>query len=134
MDGQEPVVDVSNVLEETGKLEVDGYLGVQSVTAWQRALDTFVDGIVSGQPWDCWGNTPRLVSVERVAEPYGSQLVPAIQAKVGADVDGLMGPQTVRCLQAWLNARGFECGTVDGVLGILTAKAVQRSLNAGAWS
>lgn len=134
VDGQEPVVDVSNVLEETGKLEVDGYLGVQSVTAWQRALDTFVDGIVSGQPWDCWGNTPRLVSVERVAEPYGSQLVSAIQSKVGADVDGLMGPQTVRCLQAWLNARGFECGTVDGVLGILTAKAVQRSLNAGAWS
>ena len=49
-------------------------------------------------------------------------------------VDGLMGPQTVRCLQAWLNDRGYLCGEVDGVLGPNTAKAVQRSLNAGAWS
>lgn len=31
--GHEPVVDVANVWEDTGELEVDGFLGVQSVTA-----------------------------------------------------------------------------------------------------
>ena len=113
---------------------MDGWLGVQSVTAWQRALDTHVDGVISGQPWECWGNTPNLVAVERVAEPYGSQLVSAVQAAVRADVDGLMGPQMVRCLQGWLYARGYDVGEVDGVLGPRTAKAVRRSLNDGAWS
>lgn len=132
--GSEPVVDVTNVLEDTGKLDVDGWLGVQSVTAWQRALGTYVDGYVSGQDWADWGYTPNLVSVERTHDGYGSQLVSAIQRVVGADVDGLMGPQAVRCLQAWLNARDFDCGEVDGVLGPKTAIAVQRSLNEGAWS
>ena len=132
--GHEPVVDVANVWEDTGELEVDGFLGVQSVTAWQVALGTVADGFVSSQPWRCYGNTPNLVSVERCYGAEGSSLVRAIQRVVGADVDGLMGPQTVRCLQAWLNSHGFDCGAVDGVLGPATAKAIQRSPNAGAWS
>lgn len=132
--GDPLVLPRSNVLEQTRSLEVDGYLGVQSVTAWQRALGTTVDGFVSSQDWADWGATPRLVAVERVDLGTGSELVRAIQGVVGAEVDGLMGAQTVRCLQAWLEDRGFPCGGIDGVLGILTAKAVQRSLNAGAWS
>ena len=132
--GSEPVVDVSNVWRDAGELEVDGWLGVQSVTAWQEALGTHADGFVSGQDWADWGYVPNLVAVERTREAYGSQLVATVQKVVGADVDGLMGPQTVRCLQAWLNARGFGCGEVDGVLGPNTAMAVQRSINEGAWS
>jgi peptidoglycan hydrolase-like protein with peptidoglycan-binding domain len=132
--GHEPIVDVTNVWEDTGELEVDGFLGVQSVTAWQVALGTVADGFVSSQPWRCYGNTPNLVGVERCYGAEGSSLVRAVQRVVGADVDGLMGPQTVRCLQAWLNSHGFDCGAVDGVLGTATAKAIQRSLNAGAWS
>ncbi len=132
--GHEPVVDVTNALGDTGRLKVDGWLGVQSVTAWQRALGTHADGFVSSQGWKDWGHTSNLVSVERCYGAEGSSLVCAIQRRVGADVDGLMGPQTVRCLQAWLNARGFDCGAIDGVLGPATARAVQRSLNEGAWS
>ena len=128
------VSNVTNVWEDTGELEVDGFLGVQSVTAWQVALGTVADGFVSSQPWRCYGNTPNLVSVERCYGADGSSLVRAVQRVVSADVDGLMGPQTVRCLQAWLNSHGFDCGAVDGVLGPATAKAIQRSLNAGAWS
>ena len=64
----------------------------------------------------------------------GSELVRRVQHVVGAEEDGLMGAQTVRCLQVWLDDHGFACGPVDGVLGVLTAKALQRSLNAGAWS
>ena len=134
VDGEEPATDASNTWEATGELEIDGYLGVQSVSAWQTALGTPVDGLVSSQPWYCCGNTPNLVSVERCYGAEGSYLVSAIQRVVGAEVDGLMGPQTVRCLQAWLNAHGFDCGEIDGVLGPMTARAVQRSLNAGAWS
>lgn len=57
-------------------------------------------GLVSSQPWYCYGYTPSLVSVERCYGVEGSSLVRAIQLVVDADVDGLMGPQTVRCLQA----------------------------------
>ena len=156
--GSEPVVDVNNVWRDAGELVVDGWLGVQSVTAWQETLGTHADGFVSGQDWADWGHVPNLVAVERTREAYGSQLVATVQKIVGAleldhrkrsldarafslrtcqrarslnarSVDGLMGPQTVRCLQAWLNARGFGCGEVDGVLGPQTAMAVQRSIN-----
>jgi murein L,D-transpeptidase YcbB/YkuD len=65
------------------------------------ALGTLADGFVSSQPWRCYGNTPNLMSVERCYGADGSSLVRAVQRVVGADVDGLMGPQTVRCLQAW---------------------------------
>lgn len=129
-EGTEP----SNVYEQTGELEVDGYLGVQTINAWQRALGTYANGYLSGQDWADWGATPRLVAVERLHGGNGSTMVRVLQQRLGADVDGLMGPQTVRCLQAWLNDHGFPCGEVDGVLGVLTAKAVQRSINAGAWS
>lgn len=138
--GQEPVVEITNEsalhtsVDRSVKLEVDGVLGAQSIVAWQLALGTYVDGYVSGQEWRDWGSTPSLVSVERRYDAEGSPLVRTIQLVVGADIDGLMGAQTVRCLQVWLNAHGFECGEVDGVLGPQTAKAVQRSLNAGAWS
>ena len=128
----EAPIDITNTYEATGQLEVDGYLGVQSVTAWQRALGTYVDGYVSEQDWADWGYTPNLVSVERVYGGSGSSLVCAIQRKVGADVDGLMGPQTVRCIQAYLNSNG-ESVAVDGVLGPETAKAIQRTINAGRW-
>ena len=104
------------------------------MTSWQRALGTTVDGFVSSQSWEDWGATPRLVAVEREMFATGSELVRRVQHVVGAEEDGLMGAQTVRCLQAWLEDHGFPCGGVDGVLGILTAKALQRSLNAGAWS
>ena len=132
--GNPLVLPKSNALEHNGELEVDGYLGVQSVTSWQRALGTTVDGFVSSQSWEDWGATPRLVAVEREMFATGSELVRRVQHVVGAEEDGLMGSQTVRCLQVWLDDHGFACGPVDGVLGVLTAKAAQRALNAGAWS
>ena len=69
--GSEPVVDVSNVWRDAGELEVDGWLGVQSVTAWQEALGTHADGFVSGQDWADWGCVPKLVAVESTRKVYG---------------------------------------------------------------
>ena len=127
--GADAPTQATNAYAATGKLDVDGYLGVQSVTAWQKAMRTPVDGNVSGQSALNREYLPNLVSVRY--DGGGSQLVRAVQRKVGADVDGYMGPQTVRCLQAWLNANCGESLAVDGVLGPMTAKAVQRAINAG---
>lgn len=82
-----------------------------------RRMRCTVDGFVSGQPWECWGSTPNLVSIERSSDPCGSSLVSAIQASVGADVDGLMGSQTVRCLQAWLNTGAIPAARLTACSG-----------------
>lgn len=128
--GDDAETTPTNTYQETGQLEIDGWLGVQSVTAWQVALGTYVDGYISGQSvWDRY-YLPNLVSV--TYDEGGSQLVRAIQEKVGACVDGYMGPQTVRCIQAWLNRNG-QALEIDGFLGPLTAQAIQRTLNEGKW-
>lgn len=106
-------------------LDVDGWLGKASVTVWQRQLGTTADGIVSGQPAANRRYLYRLTAVQW--GKGGSQLVCAIQKKVGAGVDGYMGPQTVRCIQRFVGAGQ------DGYLGPDTAKKVQQSLNAGRW-
>ena len=128
--GEAVTTTETNAYEATGELEIDGWIGVQSVTAWQKALGTYADGYISGQ--SIWNRSylPNLVSV--TYDEGGSDLVCAIQAKVGADVDGYMGPQTVSCMQAWLNGQGQSLD-IDGYLGPLTAKAIQRTLNEGKW-
>ena len=130
--GEDAATAQTNTYKATGKLDVDGYLGVQSVTAWQEALGTYADGFISGQ--SIWNRQylPNLVAV--TYDNGGSQLVRAIQRKVGADVDGYMGPQTVRCLQAWLNKQGNFNLVIDGYLGPATAKAVQQTINGGKWA
>ena len=127
--GEDGSTEETNTYAATGKLDVDGYLGVQSITAWQEAMGTYVDGYISGQDVCNREYLPNLVSVSY--DEGGSQLVRAIQGRVGAIVDGYMGPQTVRCLQAWLNNECGESLEVDGYLGPMTAMAVQRALNAG---
>lgn len=119
---------------DPGELEIDGILGNLSVTKWQRELSTGIyDGVVSDQWVGCQPSIPNLVSV--TWEGDGCSLVAqAMQRKVGAEIDGIIGPKTVRCLQRWLTERWFDCGIIDGILGPKTARAVQRSLNEGVWS
>ena len=113
-------------------LEVDGWLGPASVTAWQRQLGTTADGVVSGQSRALRGHFPALVAVEYGAG--GSALVREVQRRTGAPVDGYLGPVTVKALQTWLAKAGYFVGLLDGILGQQTAKAVQRSINDGSWS
>lgn len=108
-----------------GSLAVDGWLGSESVAEWQRQLGTAADGIVSGQWKGNWHWFPNLMSVTWGGD--GSALVMAIQRRLGATVDGILGPNTVKAVQGAVGAEA------DGVLGPATAKAVQRSLNEGAW-
>lgn len=115
-----------------GKLDVDGWAGYNTVLDLQHALGTLEDGVVSGQ-WR--GNAefiPALVSVEWGAQ--GSQVVAALQRRVGAIIDGLWGFETSTKLQEHLIAKGYSCGEcgADGYFGNATARALQRCLNDGA--
>lgn len=109
-------------------LDVDGYLGVCSVTKWQAQLGSpYVDGIVSGQWRGNQQYLERLVSVSWGAE--GSEMVKRVQRKLGGlQVDGIIGPETVKSIQRFV---GTE---IDGYLGPDTASAIQRTLNDGRWS
>lgn len=110
----------------SGALEVDGWLGAASVSEWQRQLGTPVDGTVSGQVRD---NAPHFRNLLAVGwGRSGSIMVQGVQRRVGADTDGIIGPQTVRLLQERLGV------APDGYLGYQTATALQRSLNAREWA
>lgn len=111
--------------KKIANLSVDGKWGKSTTRALQKALGTPVDGIISKQPRNSvsqslYGNTVRFGR-------GGSNVIVALQRKIGADVDGKLGPATIRALQKHL-------GTVqDGVLSrpSLVVKELQRRLNAG---
>ena len=115
-------------------LDVDGYIGPQSVAEWQRQCGTTVDGVVSGQSWECTSSYPNLTSV--TYEGSGSALMEHVQMVVGVpNPTGIIASGTVAMLQGWLYLHGHSCAADKaGVLGPATAKALQESLNAGEWS
>jgi peptidoglycan hydrolase-like protein with peptidoglycan-binding domain len=114
-------------------LLVDGLVGPNTVRKWQAQMGTPVDGTISGQ-WP--GNAQYLAALTSVEwGEGGSQLVARVQRAVGATEDGYIGPDTVRAVQSWLAARGYDVGAsgVDGYFGNDTATALQHSLNDGVW-
>lgn len=117
----------------TQTLEIDGYIGPQSVAEWQRQCGTTVDGVVSGQMWECSESYPRLTSV--TYDGSGSELMKVVQKTVGVpNPTGIIAGGTVCMLQGWLVLRGYTCAADKaGVLGEATAKALQQSLNDGMW-
>lgn len=127
-----------------GKLDVDGIAGRLTVTAWQKALGTPADGVISGQVLINRPYLPGFTAIEWTGD--GSQLIQAAQRRiirdgisVGSDgADGYIGQGTVFGLQRWLGLKGYlvasEYELKRGIAGAETVKALQRSLNAGAWS
>ena len=108
-------------------LAVDGSFGPATVRRSQQYLGTAVDGIVSNQPLS---NKPYLTAAydgcwEFKASGYnqGSAMVRALQAKIGATVDGWFGRESVLCLQAFLGI------VKDGSMGSNTVRAWQSYLN-----
>ena len=122
----------------SGKLDVDGWVGFLTVSDWQTAMKTPVDGIISGQALINRQFLPRLSSVEYGRG--GSKLIEAVQRRiirdgisVGAEgADSYIGQGTVIGLQRWLCLKGYKV-KVTGIFDEATAKALQRSLNDGAW-
>lgn len=116
----------------SGQLEVDGQWGPATTRAMQKALGTYCDGIVSQQYSAYKSANPGLrpSSWEWVSNPKGgSNMVKALQKKVGSSADGFIGPNTIRALQRYV---GTE---VDGYISnaSMCVKAVQRKLNSGSF-
>lgn len=121
----------------TGKIDVDGHIGKNTVTAWQKQLGTTADGVISGQ------STADKAAHERInAIQYGSggsQMVRALQRFLTAKgyavtVDGYLGKKSVTALQKWMREKlGYKKHAIDGILGEYTAYNVQNAINAGAF-
>ncbi len=114
-----------------GKLDVDGYGGYNTVLDMQHQLGTYEDGVISGQ-WR--GNEAYMWAFNAVDwSGGGSQMVQALQRKVGAVADGYWGQETSTKLQEYLISKGYSCGDAgaDGFFGRDSMRALQRCLNDG---
>ena len=112
------------------QLEVDGLWGTGTTAALQTALGTTVNGIVSGQDSSLSQvNKGGLLTSSWKTGKGGSQMVKALQKKIGATADGYFGPNTCKALQKYLGT------TVDGYVSKPSAmvKALQKKLNAGSF-
>lgn len=82
-------------------LSVDGWWGQATTRRLQQVLGTPVDGVVSSQSAAWRSQNPGLTTGwEWVSDPVGSQLIQALQRKLSVEADGLIGPGTIRALQA----------------------------------
>lgn len=110
----------------SGKLVVDGYWGRDTTAALQKALGCVADGEVWGQYTGNRQYLPNCTSGWKwSANPSGSAVIRALQARVGATVDGIVGQATVKALQRLLGVGQ------DGVCGPKTVRALQTALNDG---
>ena len=116
-----------------GALDVDGSIGMLTVSEWQRQVGTTVDGCVSGQLKECQGSYPALAAV--TFEGTGSELMRRVQEVLGVpNPTGIIARGTICLIQGWLVLHGYDIGDAKaGVLDIPTAKAIQKSLNAREW-
>nr|DAE28672.1 MAG TPA: endolysin [virus sp. ctmTa7] len=108
-------------------ITVDGSWGVDTTKALQKIFKTAADGIISNQPSS---NRKYLSAAKTNSWKFkdsnykaGSQLIKALQKKIGTTVDGLFGKQSVIALQKFLDV------TQDGSMGKETVKALQKWIN-----
>lgn len=110
-----------------GKISVDGSWGIATTEKAQKVFGTTVDGVVSNQPASNRAYVPNAYTgswqFKTSGYSAGSQLVRAIQRKIGATTDGWFGANSVKALQKFLGV------TVDGSMGPATVKAFQTWLN-----
>jgi hypothetical protein len=106
-------------------LTIDGKWGSETTKALQKALGTVVDGVISSQPRN---HVTEAIYGGITWGTKGSMVIRALQKKIGAKVDGKLGPETVRKLQRYLGT------PVDGKISRPTSimvKELQRRLNEG---
>ena len=117
-------------------LDVDGWVGHDTIWAWQEAMHTPLDGEIWGQ----WlPNAKRFPAITcKVLYDYGSgsSLIRAVQGHLGTTQDGVIGYYFAGGLQEWLVKRGYDIGPsgVDHIIGRDVGRALQRSINAGDWA
>ena len=97
--------------EKKHRIDEDGKWGEDTTRKAQEVFGTTVDGIVTDQ-YKCYEKeNPGLISFEWLNNPsnYGSELIRAIQKKVGANIDGHIGPETIKKMQKWLGTVQDSC-------------------------
>ena len=109
----------------SAEIKVDGWWGVDTTKLLQKIFKTPVDGIVSNQDP---AQKKYLLRADSKAWDFkgqgnGSDLIGAMQKKVGVKDDGFMGPKTIKAWQKYLGV------SVDGKMGEKTVKALQKWAN-----
>ena len=113
------------------QIAVDESCGPATVARWQEVMGTTVDGVISGQiiPNCTTYWRPNLNSVNYGGQ--GSELIRAVQTQLTNEghyhgaIDGLLGPATIRGIQAHYGL------TQDASFGPATVRALQTALNQG---
>lgn len=114
---------------KSDKLTVDGVWGKATTKKAQKVFGTTVDGIVSNQYSKYKAENPGLLSTtfEWESKPGkdGSLLIRKIQQLIGANVDGFVGPTTIKAMQKYFGT------PVDGKVSNPSemVKAFQKWLN-----
>lgn len=110
-----------------GKLTVDGKWGTKTTKRAQKVFGTTVDGVVSNQRVEYKAQNPGLVeSFEWESNPTGySELIKAIQKKVGATQDGWIGTNTIKKMQKYFGT--IQDGCISNPSDVV--KAFQKWLN-----
>lgn len=113
----------------SSNLNVDGYWGQNTTFKLQKALGTTQDGIISGQDkadFDAVDRGGLELTTWRIGNG-GSNVIRALQKKIGVNADGYFGTNSAKALQRYLGttADGIISGPSDMV------KALQRKLNTG---
>lgn len=124
--------DAEDIKRLDDALDIDGVAGPHTISKWQQAMGTEVDGVISGQLSNDAVYRPNIWSIEH-DEGTGSELVKAIQRKFGLEDDGLWGPKTSSAIQQYLKDLGFYDDEIDGYFGRHSVEALQRSLNESKW-
>ena len=117
------------------ELIMDGIIGYYSVEYLQKWLGTFIDGEIWGQVKAQAKWYPNITSV--TFGGGGSACIRQLQKylksknfNIGASgEDGILGRDTIKALQQFLNKKYSLKLATDGVCGPETAKALQRHLN-----
>ena len=119
--------DTSNKEEKKHTINVDGKWGEDTTKKAQEVFKTTVDGIVSNQRVEYKSKNPGLVeSFEWKSNPTGySELIKAIQKKVGANADGWIGTETIKKMQKYFGT--VQDGCVSNPSDVV--KAFQKWLN-----
>lgn len=112
----------------TNKIAEDGLWGIDTTKRAQQVFGTPVDGKISGQSSKYKKDNPGLLSSTfewKLIPIKRSDLIKAIQKKVGVKQDGRIGPDTIRAMQRWLGT------PVDGKVSNPSQmiKAFQKWLN-----
>lgn len=111
-----------------GKLDVDGIGGWNTVIDLQHIFGVNEDGVISGQ---YAGNRSVHYGMSNVEYGSGgSELVVAIQRKIGAEPDGEWGRETSTKLQKHLQDLGYSID-VDSYFGPQSVKILQQAINDG---